>query len=314
MIDIFGFRIVVPRCRRLLHRARRAAPAVQAGAGPLQGLHRDPQGQRLPVAAHHAGRARSARTVEFQIRTEAHARGGRDRASPRTGCTRPASRRATSARAPGHASGCSRCSTSRTRRATPREFLGARQDRPVPRRGLRVHAQEQDPGAAARRDARSTSPTRSTPTSATARVAAKVNGEPVPLRTELQERRRGRGRHRARCRRPNPAWLGFVRTGRARSKIRHYLKTLEQEESQRARREAAGAGAARRRPATLPADDDDAPRRSGQSCCASPATAAAPSCSPTSAWASKIATIVAKRLAQLLAERGEQPDALTAHA
>ena len=32
--------------------------------------------------------------------------------------------------------------------------------------------------------------------------------------------------------RPNPAWLNFVRTGRARSKIRHYLKTMEQEESQ----------------------------------------------------------------------------------
>ncbi|WP_042429481.1 RelA/SpoT family protein [Comamonas granuli] len=31
---------------------------------------------------------------------------------------------------------------------------------------------------------------------------------------------------------PNPAWLGFVRTGRARSKIRHHLKTLAQAESE----------------------------------------------------------------------------------
>ena len=30
---------------------------------------------------------------------------------------------------------------------------------------------------------------------------------------------------------PNPAWLGFVRTGRARSKIRHYLKTMAHTES-----------------------------------------------------------------------------------
>jgi GTP pyrophosphokinase len=30
---------------------------------------------------------------------------------------------------------------------------------------------------------------------------------------------------------PNPAWLGFVRTGRARSKIRHYLKTMAQGDS-----------------------------------------------------------------------------------
>src|ERR1700733_12439686 len=62
-------------------------------------------------------------------------------------------------------------------------------------------------------------------------VAAKVNGEPVALRTEL---RSGDvveiiGTPGAR---PNPAWLNFVRTGRARSKIRHYLKNMEQEESQ----------------------------------------------------------------------------------
>src|SRR6478672_5632090 len=61
-------------------------------------------------------------------------------------------------------------------------------------------------------------------------VAANVNGEPVPLRTEL---RSGDvveivGAPNAR---PNPAWLNFVCTGRARSKIRHYLKNMEQEES-----------------------------------------------------------------------------------
>ncbi|MDQ6680209.1 MAG: RelA/SpoT family protein, partial [Pseudomonadota bacterium] len=54
-------------------------------------------------------------------------------------------------------------------------------------------------------------------------VAAKVNGEPVALRTELRsgdvvEVVSAPGA------RPNPAWLNFVRTGRARSKIRHYLK------------------------------------------------------------------------------------------
>jgi GTP pyrophosphokinase len=31
---------------------------------------------------------------------------------------------------------------------------------------------------------------------------------------------------------PNPAWLAFVRTGRARSKIRHYLKSLAHAESE----------------------------------------------------------------------------------
>ncbi len=62
-------------------------------------------------------------------------------------------------------------------------------------------------------------------------VAAKVNGELVPLRTEL---RSGdvvdivTAPHS----RPNPNWLSFVRTGRARSKIRHELKVSQQAESQ----------------------------------------------------------------------------------
>jgi len=61
-------------------------------------------------------------------------------------------------------------------------------------------------------------------------VAAQVNGEMVPLRTEL---RSGDVVEivTAPSARPNPAWLGFVRTGRARSKIRHHLKTLAHEES-----------------------------------------------------------------------------------
>ena len=74
----------------------------------------------------------------------------------------------------------------------------ARQDRPVPRRGLRLHAQEQDPGAAARRDAgglRLRHPLRRRRPHG---GRAQVNGEPVALRTELQERRRRRGHHRAR--------------------------------------------------------------------------------------------------------------------
>ena len=62
-------------------------------------------------------------------------------------------------------------------------------------------------------------------------VAAKVNGEQAPLRSELKN-----GDIveiiTAPVSAPNPAWLGFVRTARARSKIRHYLKTLAQTESE----------------------------------------------------------------------------------
>ena len=53
-------------------------------------------------------------------------------------------------------------------------------------------------------------------------VAAKVNGEQVPLRTEVTN---GDVVEvvTAPVSSPNPAWLGFVRTGRARSKIRSHL-------------------------------------------------------------------------------------------
>ena len=61
-------------------------------------------------------------------------------------------------------------------------------------------------------------------------VAAKVNGEQVPLRSELAN---GDVIEiiTAPVSTPNPAWLGFVRTGRARSKIRNHLKSLAQDES-----------------------------------------------------------------------------------
>ena len=94
-------------------------------------------------------------------------------------------------------------------------------------------------------------------------VAAKVNGEPVPLRTELKS---GDVVEivSAPDARPNPAWLNFVRTGRARSKIRHYLKTMEQEESQDLG-EKLLAQALRAEGLALPADDGDRARRSGSS-------------------------------------------------
>ncbi|HQC84899.1 MAG TPA: bifunctional (p)ppGpp synthetase/guanosine-3',5'-bis(diphosphate) 3'-pyrophosphohydrolase [Rhodoferax sp.] len=62
-------------------------------------------------------------------------------------------------------------------------------------------------------------------------MAARINGEQVPLRTELKN---GDVVEviTAPVSTPNPAWLSFVRTGRARSKIRHHLKTMAQTESE----------------------------------------------------------------------------------
>jgi len=61
-------------------------------------------------------------------------------------------------------------------------------------------------------------------------IGAKVNGEQVPLSTRLKNGDVVEILTSPHAQ-PNPAWLGFVKTGRARSKIRHHLKTLALEES-----------------------------------------------------------------------------------
>ena len=61
-------------------------------------------------------------------------------------------------------------------------------------------------------------------------IAAKVNYELVPLRTELKNGDRVEIITAAHAH-PNPAWLSYVKTGKARSQIRHFLKTMQLEES-----------------------------------------------------------------------------------
>ena len=61
-------------------------------------------------------------------------------------------------------------------------------------------------------------------------VASRINGEIQPLRSELRngdvvEVVTGP------VARPNPGWLAFVRTGKARAEIRHFLRTMKREES-----------------------------------------------------------------------------------
>jgi len=61
-------------------------------------------------------------------------------------------------------------------------------------------------------------------------VAVKINQELAPLRTELRN-----GDHveiiTAAHSKPNPSWLNYVATGKARAHIRHFLKTMKSEES-----------------------------------------------------------------------------------
>jgi GTP pyrophosphokinase len=61
-------------------------------------------------------------------------------------------------------------------------------------------------------------------------VAVKINQELMPLRTELKNGDRVEIITAAHAK-PNPLWLNFVVTGKARSRIRHFLKTMHFQES-----------------------------------------------------------------------------------
>jgi len=139
-------------------------------------------------------------------------------------------------------------------------------------------------------------------------VAAKINGVQVPLRTELKN---GDVVEvvTAPVSTPNPAWLGFVRTGRARSKIRHHLKSLAQAESQELGEKLLAQALRAEGLEKLPLDDeehrgmwDKLLRFTGSRTRAELLT--------DIGLGKRIASIVAKRLVTMLAERGEKPDAL----
>jgi guanosine-3',5'-bis(diphosphate) 3'-pyrophosphohydrolase len=61
-------------------------------------------------------------------------------------------------------------------------------------------------------------------------VAVKINQELMPLRTELKNGDRVEVITAAHAK-PNPLWLNFVVTGKSRSAIRHFLKTMHFDES-----------------------------------------------------------------------------------
>lgn len=139
-------------------------------------------------------------------------------------------------------------------------------------------------------------------------AAAKINGEQVPLRTELKN---GDVVEiiTAPVSTPNPAWLGFVRTGRARSKIRHHLKTMAQAESELLGEKLLAQALRAEGIEQMPSDDtayqslwEKLIRFSGNRNKAELLT--------DIGLGRRIASIVAKRLVTLLGERGERPDPL----
>ncbi|WP_041675690.1 RelA/SpoT family protein [Ramlibacter tataouinensis] len=139
-------------------------------------------------------------------------------------------------------------------------------------------------------------------------VAAKINGVQVPLRTELKN---GDVVEvvTAPVSTPNPAWLAFVRTGRARSKIRHHLKTLAQTESQELGEKLLTQALRAEGIEKLPPETGDYQplwekllRFTGNKSRAELLT--------DIGLGKRIASIVAKRLMNLMAEHGQKPDAL----
>ena len=139
-------------------------------------------------------------------------------------------------------------------------------------------------------------------------MAARINGEPVPLRTELKN---GDVVEvvTAPVATPNPAWLSFVRTGRARSKIRHHMKTMEHAESQslgeRLLSQALRAEGIEKFP-----DDDPAYHAIWDKLLRFTGNKSRADLLTDIGLGKRIANIVAKRMVNLLAENGQRPDAL----
>jgi GTP pyrophosphokinase len=139
-------------------------------------------------------------------------------------------------------------------------------------------------------------------------MAGKINSESVPLRTEL---RNGDVVEiiTSSVAAPNPAWLGFVRTGRARSKIRHFLKTQAQSESlglgEKLLAQALRAEGIEHMP-----NDEPQYKTLWDRLLRFTATHSKEELLTDIGLGKRVASIIAKRIVTLLSEQGEKPDTL----
>ncbi len=138
-------------------------------------------------------------------------------------------------------------------------------------------------------------------------VSARINNEAKPLRTELKNGDVVEVGTEATAQ-PDPAWLDFVRTGRARSKIRQHLKTLAQSESQALGEQLLTQALRSEGFEALPSGKesrqlwDKLLRFSGNKSRAELLT--------DIGIGKRLATMVAKRFVPLLTEAGQRPDAV----
>jgi GTP pyrophosphokinase len=139
-------------------------------------------------------------------------------------------------------------------------------------------------------------------------VSARINGEQRPLRTELTN---GDVVEiiTADNAEPNPSWLSFVKTGRARSKIRHYLKTLAQDKSHELGERMLGQALRSEGLASLPAEEGPY-SATWEKLLRFTGSKSRSELLSDIGMGKRIASMVAKKLAVLLAETGLKPDAL----
>jgi GTP pyrophosphokinase len=140
-------------------------------------------------------------------------------------------------------------------------------------------------------------------------MAASINGEQVPLRTELKN---GDVVEvvTSTVAAPNPAWLSFVRTGRARSKIRHHLKTLAQAESEGLGEKLLLQALRAEGIDRFPTDDDSTRAGIWDKLLRFTGNRSRAELLMDIGLGKRIASIVAKRMATLLTESGAKPDAV----
>jgi GTP pyrophosphokinase len=139
-------------------------------------------------------------------------------------------------------------------------------------------------------------------------MSARVNSEESPLRAELNngdvvEVITGDDAE------PNPAWLAFAKTGRARSKIRHHLKTLAHDESHHLGERMLTQALRHEGIAQLPSEDGEYRaawekllRFTGSRNCEELVT--------DIGTGKRIASMIGKKLAVLLSDSGLKPDML----
>ncbi len=219
---------------QLLRGAGAGAPAVEAGAGALQGLHRDPQAEHVPVAAHHGDRpAVRAGGGADPHRGDAHdRRGGHRRALGLQGGPQSSSRK------------------DDEKFAWLRQLMEWQQDLKDPKEFLetvKVDLFTDEVFVFTPKGDVKSLPRGATPVDFAYAihsdvggrcVGAKVNGKIVPLRYKLKngdtvEVLTSPQAH------PSKDWLTFVKTSRAQQRIRGFIKQQQRDKSLQLGRELA---------------------------------------------------------------------------